>query len=270
MGSMDRHERAGQAVSELSRIMARLRAADGCPWDREQTLETLKAYLIEECYELVGAIDAGAVDEHREELGDVLLQVVFQSQIRAESGEFGLAEVADAISDKLVRRHPHVFGNESAKSAAEVHTNWESIKAEERKAKGQPRSGRLAGVPRSLPALLQAYRIGQKASSAGFDWPEASGAWDKLHEELAELEEAMAGDDRAHLEEELGDVLFALCNVARHAGLDPEDALRGANMKFQRRFEVIESELDRLGERFEESSLDRLERLWELAKSREG
>ncbi len=249
--------------------MARLRAPDGCPWDREQSLETLKAYLLEECYELLEAIDSGDVDEHREELGDVLLQVVFQAQIRAEAGTFSLSDVAEAISSKLLRRHPHVFGEGTAANAAEVHANWESIKAAERKAKGSQKVGRLAGVPRSLPALLRAYRIGQKASSAGFDWPDACGAWDKLHEELEELKEAMAGNDRDHLREELGDVLFALCNVARHAGIDPENALRGANVKFQRRFEVIESELDRAGERFEDSDLDRLEGLWELAKSRE-
>ncbi|MEL6546439.1 MAG: nucleoside triphosphate pyrophosphohydrolase [Myxococcota bacterium] len=266
---MDRHRSAGEAVAELSRIMARLRAPDGCPWYREQSLETLKGYLLEECYELIDAIDSGDRDEHVEELGDVLLQVVFQAQIRAEEDAFGLAEVAKAISDKLLRRHPHVFGDKKANDSAEVHANWESIKAQERKDKPTKKQGRLAGVPKAMPGLLRAYRIGQKASSAGFDWPDARGAWDKLEEELAEFSEAMGQNDPEHLREELGDVLFAVCNVARHAGLDPEDAIRGANEKFQRRFEVIEQELDRAGERFEESSLDRLEGLWELAKSQE-
>ncbi len=262
----DRHQRAGEALSELSRIMQALRAPDGCPWDREQTLETLKSYLVEETYELLEAMDAPV--EHREELGDVLLQVVFQSEIRAESGEFSLADVVLAVSDKLRRRHPHVFGSTAARSVNDTIENWESIKAKERKKRGAP-SGRLSGVPRSAPSLLRAFRVGQKAAATGFDWPELQGAREKLDEELRELDEAIADGDREQLFDELGDVLFATCNLARHLEIDPDQALRQAIAKFERRFGVIEKELDRAGETFEQASLDRLEALWKIAKRQE-
>lgn len=255
---------AADALHRLLEIMARLRAPDGCPWDREQTLETLRAYLIEEAYEVLEAIDSGDVDAHREELGDLLLQVVFQAQIRAEAGEFAFADVATAIADKLVRRHPHVFGESAEDTPEAVKASWEAIKAQERAGK-KSRVSRLDGVPKHMPALHQAFRIGEKAAAAGFDWPSAAGAWAKLDEELDELRSAKTAAD---VEEELGDVLFATCNVARHLGRDPENALRGAVAKFNRRFRFIEAELDRQGLRLEDCDLDRLEGIWEQAKSR--
>lgn len=261
---------AESALTRLLEIMQRLRAPNGCPWDREQTLESLRPYVIEEAYEVLEAIESGDADAHRDELGDLLLQVVFQAQIRAEAGDFAFADVAIAIADKLERRHPHVFGDEAdpTLSADALNASWEAIKAQERAAKGASPtpSSRLDGIPKALPALQRAYRIGQKAAAAGFDWPNIDGAWEKLAEELDELR---AATTREHVEEELGDVLFAVCNVARHLSSNPEHALRAAIMKFSRRFQHIEAELDRQGLTFEECDLDRLEGIWEHAKRRE-
>lgn len=269
-----RHARAGHALERLSEVMARLRGPGGCPWDHEQTLETLKTYLVEECYELVEAIDE-SVEAHCEELGDVLLQVVFQSEIRSEEACFGLADVIETVHNKLIRRHPHIFAEGHAQDSAAVLSTWETIKAQERKNAGKD-AGRLAGVPKHAPALLRAYRIGQKAATTGFEWPSIDGARQKLNEELGELDEVLQNDaglddapQRTRLREEFGDVLFALCNVARYLEIDPEHALRDAIAKFERRFRVIEEELDRVGETFEQSSLDRLESLWETAKEQE-
>jgi tetrapyrrole methylase family protein / MazG family protein len=265
---MDRFEKAGQAFAELCRTMATLRAPDGCPWDREQTFETLKTYLLEETYETLEAIESGIPEEHCEELGDLLLQVVFQSEIAQETDLFDVAQVCDGIRNKLVRRHPHIFGDAGAKTAKEVAETWEEIKAKERKGKeGKKRSSVLDGLPSHLPALLRAYRTGEKAAGIGFDWPDATGPLEKYNEEWIELKEALdSPEDRDSIKEELGDVLFSLVNYSRHLGFDPEDALRGAINKFHQRFRHVEQSALSTGKNLRELGIDRLNVLWEDAK----
>lgn len=257
-------EHYGEAFERLVGIMARLRAPGGCPWDREQTLASLRAYLVEETYEVLEAIEDGTVADHREELGDLLLQVVFQSELRREAGEFDAADVAHAISDKLIRRHPHVFGEARADGAVQALDQWEKAKSEEK-------GGRsiVDGVPRALPALLRAQRTGEKASRVGFDWPDVSGALAKVREELAELEVAIAGKDPAAIEHELGDLLFSTVNVARFAGVGAEDALHGAVNRYRTRFQHIERRAKALGEDLSTMGLERLDRLWDEAKALE-
>ncbi len=255
--------------------MAQLRAPGGCPWDREQTLETLKTYLLEETYETLDAIDAGDPNGHRDELGDLLLQIVFQSEIAQEAGTFGLAEVATAIADKLVRRHPHVFAGSYAHTSADVSKNWERIKAEERAKSGKSKAaqGTLDSVPKALPALLRALRTGEKAAAVGFDWTRAADVRAKVYEEWSELDQALkeregTRDSRNHAQvtEEIGDLLFSVANLSRHLGVDPEDALRRTLEKFQSRFSYIERELAVRGKVPSEATIDELERLWEDAK----
>ncbi|HZU84111.1 MAG TPA: nucleoside triphosphate pyrophosphohydrolase, partial [Polyangiaceae bacterium] len=205
----------GRNFPELVAIMQKLLAPDGCPWDREQTLETLKPYLVEEMYEVLEALDAGDVEGHREELGDLLFQIVFQAELRALDGKFGIEDVVAAIASKLVRRHPHVFADVKVSGSSEVLENWGRLKEAERKAAGKVRKT-LDGVPRALPALLQAQRVGEKAAEVGFDWPDVAGVREKVDEELRELDEAVAQGDVDAIEAELGDVFFALVNLARH------------------------------------------------------
>ena len=270
--------RSSEAVDRLLAIMARLRGPDGCPWDREQTLVTLRPYVLEETYEVLEAIDAGDAGAHREELGDLLLQIVFQARIAEEEGRFDFAGVADAISDKLLSRHPHVFGSGArspdARPGAEeasvadadgVLRQWAALKKKENEAKGRGRSV-LEGVPRDLPGLARAERLTEKASRIGFDWPDAAGARAKVAEELGELDEAIATGDRSRVEDELGDLLFAAANLARKLGVPPEEALRGTLRKFIRRFEHVESELARRGVPHGEASLEEMDRIWEEAK----
>ena len=216
-------DQIGRAVGRLARLMNTLRSPGGCPWDQEQTLDSLRPYLLEEAYEVLHALEHGSIDDHREELGDLLLQVIFQSEIRRESGQFNLADVAEAIYAKLVRRHPHVFGDKAAGNSKEAYGSWEKIKAAERATQGETQKGTLDGVPDALPALLRAYRIGEKASSVGFDWSSEVGAMSKLREELDEFSEVLAQDEpkTSRLEEEFGDLLFAAVNTARHLKLDP-------------------------------------------------
>ncbi len=259
--------------------MARLRGPDGCPWDREQTLSTLRPYVLEETYEVLEAIDSGDAAAHREELGDLLLQIVFQARIAEEEGRFDFAGVADAISEKLLSRHPHVFGPgatspdarpdpaaSTVRDADGVLRQWAALKKRENEAKGRGKSV-LEGVPRELPALARAERLTEKASRVGFDWPDAAGARAKVAEELAEVDEAIAGGDRARIEDELGDLLFAVANLARKLGIAPEEALRGTLAKFVARFEHVESELARRGVPHGGASLDEMDRLWEEAKA---
>lgn len=265
-------EAIGHAVGRLARLMHTLRAPGGCPWDGEQTLQSLKPYLLEEAYEVLHALEAGDTNDHKEELGDLLLQVVFQSEIRSESDEFCLSDVAEAIYAKLVRRHPHVFGESAgAENAKEAYGSWEKIKAAERAESGQRQKGTLDGVPDALPALLRAYRIGEKASSVGFDWNSEDGAVDKLKEELGELQELLTSPstERERIEEEFGDLLFATVNIARHLKIDPETALRQATFKFQRRFNFIEEALRRDGQHVSDTDLEGLEALWNQAKTQE-
>jgi MazG family protein len=258
-------DRSAQAVEKLLAIMARLRGPGGCPWDREQTLRTLRPYVLEETYEVLEAMEAGDPREHCEELGDLLLQIVFQARIAEEAGQFDFADVAEAIAGKLVRRHPHVFGNAQVKDAEGVMRQWVALKREEKAARGGGRSV-LEGVPRELPALARAERLTEKASRIGFDWPDAAGARAKVDEELGELDEAMAGGDPGRIEDELGDVLFAVANLARKLSLPPEEALRGAVGRFIARFEHVERELERRGIRHGTASLEEMDRLWDEAK----
>ena len=258
--------RAAQAIDELLAIMARLRGPDGCPWDREQTLRTLRPYVLEETYEVLEAIDGGDPREHCEELGDLLLQIVFQARLAEEQGSFDFAEVAEAISSKLVSRHPHVFGDARAPDAGAVLRQWAALKRTEKEKKGGGRSV-LEGVPREMPALARAERLTEKASRIGFDWPDATGARRKVDEELAELDRATASGDRAAVEDELGDVLFAVANLARKLGLPPEEALRRAVGRFVERFRYVEEELARRGVRHDETTLEEMDRLWQQAKA---
>jgi tetrapyrrole methylase family protein/MazG family protein len=257
--------RASDAVERLLAVMARLRGPGGCPWDLEQTLTSLRPYVLEETYEVLEAIDAGDARAHREELGDLLLQIVFQARIAEEEGRFSFADVADAIHDKLVSRHPHVFGDSDAKDADAVLRQWAAIKRKENEARGGGKSV-LEGVPREMPALARAERLTEKASRIGFDWPDASGARAKVAEELAELDEAVAGSDRRRIEDELGDVLFAVANLARKLSIPPEEALRGALGRFVERFRYVEEALANRGAAPGEATLEEMDRLWDEAK----
>ncbi len=261
--------RAARAIEHLLSIMERLRGPGGCPWDREQTLRSLRPYVLEETYEVLEAIDGGDVADHREELGDLLLQIVFQAQLRREEGAFDFADVADAISGKLVSRHPHVFGDAEVKDAEGVLRQWAALKREEKKKKGGGKSV-LEGVPREMPALARADRLTEKASRIGFDWPDAGGARAKVTEELEELDAAIAAGDRAEIEHELGDVLFALANLGRKLQLAPEEALRGTIGRFVSRFEHVERELERRGIPHGTATLAQMDALWDEAKSLEG
>lgn len=260
---------AGPAFEALVEIMRRLRAPDGCPWDREQTLDSLRQWLVEETYEVLDAIERDDPAEHRDELGDLLLQVVFQAQIRAEQGAFDVADVARSITDKMVRRHPHVFGEASSDRAA-VRANWHAIKAAEHAEQGKARPSALDGIPRALPALLRALRLGQKAARVGFDWGAADAVFDKLDEEQAELREAVASGEPSAIEAELGDCLFTVVNLARKLGVDPETALHRSCAKFDGRFRALEAGVQAEGSAVGDLDLDTLEAHWARAKSEVG
>ncbi len=225
----------GTTLARLVGLMQRLLAPDGCPWDREQSFETLRKYVLEEACEVIDAIDGGDRKAIREELGDLLLQVVFQAELARREGAFAIDDVVAGIVDKLVHRHPHVFGHLSAKDAEEVLQNWEKLKAKEKGGRGI-----LAGVPRSMPALTRAQRIGEKVARVGFDWDDAKGSRAKVAEEMGELDAAIASGDASKVEEEMGDVLFALVNLSRHLRVDAEGALRGTIDKFTQRFAHVE------------------------------
>ena len=252
-------------VAKLIDIMARLRAPDGCPWDQEQTLESLQKYLIEETYEVIDAIDSGDPAHHCDELGDLLLQVVFQAQIRSESGAFTFEDVARSINDKMIRRHPHVFGDVSVKDSDEVLRNWEEIKAQE-KGSVDASASVLDGVPKALPALMYADKIQRKAARVGFDWGDVAPVLDKVDEELGELRAAIASGDKAAVQEEMGDLLFAAVNVSRFLSHDAEALLRVATAKFIDRFQKLETLA--LGRELEltNMSLDELDVLWDEVK----
>jgi MazG family protein len=260
-------KQTGAEVTKLVGLMQRLLAPDGCPWDREQTLATLVPYLVEETYEVVDALASGNVTDHREELGDLLLQVVFQSELRFTEGAFGIDDVAHGIVTKLVRRHPHVFGEVKAQNADEALASWAKLKAEEKAKQGK--KGALDGIPKSAPALLRASRAGEKAGAVGFDWPDATGPRQKIDEELSELDRALSAGDKAQIESELGDVLFATVNLARKLGLDAESALRAATDRFGRRFAHLEETLAAQGRAVRDASPEEQDRLWEAAKAAE-
>ncbi|MCO8030340.1 nucleoside triphosphate pyrophosphohydrolase [Brevundimonas diminuta] len=256
-------------VDRLKEIMVRLRDPNGgCPWDVEQTFQTIAPYTIEEAYEVADAIERGDMDELRVELGDLLFQVVFHSRMAEEAGHFRLEDVAEAMADKLVRRHPHVFGDEAAKATGPAQkARWEDIKAAERKAKEQ--HGVLDDVPVGLPALTRAAKLTKRAGRVGFDWPSTDEVFDKLAEEVEELRAEIAAGDKDKAREELGDLLFVVANLARKLEVEPEDALRAANAKFVRRFAFIETELKKDGRTPEQSDLPEMDALWDAAKAAE-
>jgi tetrapyrrole methylase family protein/MazG family protein/ATP diphosphatase len=257
-------------VERLLEIMARLRDPErGCPWDREQTWASIAPHTIEEAYEIADAVERGDATHVRDELGDLLFQVVFQSRIAEEQGLFRFDDVVDAISEKLERRHPHVFGDACIASAAEQTAAWERHKAEERKAKGG-QGGVLDGVTLGLPALTRSAKLGQRAARVGFDWPDTAGVFDKIREELDELQQAVAGGDSTHVRDELGDLLFSVAQLARHLHVDPEGALRDAGGKFERRFRRMEARLAEQGRTAASTSAAELEALWAQAKQEIG
>ena len=264
---------AGAWFEKLVQLQARLRAPNGCPWDREQTHASLRTYLIEEAYEVLDAMKSGDDAKFAEEMGDLLLQIVFHSQIATEEGRFTVADVIREVHEKMMRRHPHVFGEKRAKDAAEVLRNWEQIKAGERAAKkekpgtanGKPKS-LLDGVTRTLPAMLEGLQLTRKASRAGFDWENAQGVFEKLSEECAELRQATASEDAGKVEEEVGDLLFAAVNLARILQVDPEIALKNANAKFTRRFRQMERLAEESRRKFGDIPRAEKEALWETAK----
>jgi nucleoside triphosphate diphosphatase len=283
--------------------MARLRAPGGCPWDREQNFDTIKPYTLEETYEVLEAIDNRDWPELRDELGDLLLQVLFYSQMAREEQHFSIDDVLDRLSQKLIDRHPHVFGDVEAKTSADVLRNWEALKAEEKKKRLEAGGGKgakatedkqsvLAGVSSAIPALLEAFKLSSRAAHVGFDWPNIESLLEKLHEEADELkqnlkdfpapgprpvqrgvagsgQQEVAQELKARLEDEVGDLLFVLVNVARYLGLDPESALKKTNRKFKRRFQFVEQQVRARGRKLEQSSLDEMEELWQASKAQE-
>jgi tetrapyrrole methylase family protein/MazG family protein len=247
----------GSKTEELAMIMNRLLGPDGCPWDKEQTHQSLARYLIEECYEVVEAIKSGEMSQLREELGDLLLQVVFHAALAERAGHFDLAQVADTVAQKMINRHPHVFSDLSLQTSSQVLEIWEGFKKDEGK------KTILEGIPAMLPALLRAFKIQEKAARVGFDWPDAQGAVEKLKEEIDELGQAQDADKLA---EEMGDVFFALVNVARLKGIEPEGALQATNDKFIRRFNYIEEKARAAGRDLQDMSLAEMDSLWDEAK----
>ena len=255
-----------RSFDDLVRLMTRLRGPDGCPWDRKQTLPDLKPYVIEESYEVVDAIDQNDRAALAEELGDLMLQAVFIAEITREEGSFDIYDSITAIHDKLVRRHPHVFGDVVASDAEQVLVNWEKLKQDERKAENK---SVLSGVPQAMPALLKASRLTEKAARVGFDWRRTEDVLEKLDEELAELREAIAEGDAEHVHEEIGDLLFTIANIARKVNVNPEEALQSTNRKFMRRFEAMEARVREGDQNLDQLELEEMDRLWDEAKAAE-
>ena len=276
-GTTTRQLTAGAWFEKLVALQKRLRARNGCPWDREQTHRTLRTYLIEEAYEVLDALESGDDLKFAEEMGDLLLQIVFHSQIAAEEGRFNISDVIREVHEKMVRRHPHVFGTKRAKDAAEVLKNWEQIKAGERRAKQEsgdlPESAKavslLDGVPRGLPATLEGLQLTKKAARIGFDWDDAAGILSKMREENTELQQALKDNDSRKIDEELGDLLFAGINLARYLHADPEIALKKANAKFAQRFREMERLAAESGRKLESVPRVEMEALWDAAKKSE-
>ncbi|HEY5652816.1 MAG TPA: nucleoside triphosphate pyrophosphohydrolase [Pontiella sp.] len=260
--------KAGESIEWLLEVMRKLRSPDGCPWDREQTNESLKSDLIEEAYEVIDAIESGDVSELEEELGDLLLQVVFHSQICSEDGHFEFHNVAEGISEKLVRRHPHVFGDVEVSGASEVLQNWDAIKKSEKKEGDKPASI-VSGIPKHLPALQKAHQIQKRAARAGFDWDNIDDVFEKLHEEINEVKEAINRDHEDDIRDELGDLLFSVVNVSRFLGYNPEELLNHNIKKFVRRFQGVEERVHASGRAFKEFTLDELDAFWNEAKREE-
>jgi len=268
-------KRIGKLFEDLVAVQARLRAPGGCPWDREQTHSTLRTYLIEEAYEVLDAIETGNSQELAEELGDLLLQVLFHADLAREDGAFDISDVITGIHDKMVRRHPHVFGDVKADTAGEVLKNWVQLKAKEKQtasSRGVASQSKvpsiLDGVPRNLPALLEAYQITRRAARVGFDWESVEGIFEKLEEETLELRSALAAANRHAAEEEVGDLLFSVVNLARFLGLDPEVTLKYSSLKFKERFQGMEREASHSSRTLSQLSKEELDQLWEASKGK--
>jgi MazG family protein len=263
-------KRIGKLFEGLVGVQARLRAPGGCPWDREQTHATLRTYLVEEAYEVLDAIEKGSPQDLAEELGDLLLQVLFHADLAREAGAFDISDVITGIHDKMVRRHPHVFGDVKADTAGEVLKNWALIKAREKQSSSQSASSQnpslLNGVSRNLPALLEAYQLTRRAAQVGFDWESVNGIIEKIEEEIAELRAEVANSNRRATEEEVGDLLFSVVNLARFLKLDPEVTLKLSNLKFKKRFQEMESEALQIKKNLSDLSKEELEELWASAK----
>ena len=264
----------GERFQKLVEIMATLRGPNGCPWDKQQDFNSLKPMLVEEVYEVLEAIENEDFEGLSEELGDLLLHVVFPAQLAKEAGKFDIDTVIEKISDKLVRRHPHVFGTDSASTPEEVIKNWEAIKAQEKSEKLKNRTPEqrslLEGIPSKLPAIHEAHQISARAARVGFDWPDVEGIFDKLQEEVRELKEVISSNgkqaQRERLEDEIGDMLFVIVNIARYLKIDSESALKRANRKFKTRFRYMEAELAKQGKNLEQTPLEEMEALWQKAK----
>lgn len=267
-GSQEHRRKAEAAFGKLCDVMTKLRAPGGCEWDRAQDLHSLRPYLLEETHEVLDALDALAPDgsgertgEHRDELGDLLLQIVFQAEIQREHERFDVGDVCDAVREKLVRRHPHIFGEGE-------RPGWEAIKRAEREEKGEGQKSALDGVPKELPGLLRALRVGEKAHAVGFDWPDHQGVVAKIEEELDEVKEAIEGGDPTRVSDEIGDLLYAIVNLTRHMKVDPEASLRRTIGRFEQRFRIVEERVRAEGKRPEDLGLEELEEHWSAAKRR--
>lgn len=258
---------AKYTMQDLIDIMAALRGENGCPWDKAQTHESLKPFLLEEAYEVIDAIDRGDANDLTEELGDLLLQIVFHSRLAEERGEFDMGDVIDGICEKMIRRHPHIFGDVKVENAGEVLKNWEDIKREEKDIKTQAQS--MANLPGTFPALMLAYKVQEKAARVGFDWADVKGAMDKVFEEMEELKEVYKDNNCDKIREEMGDLLFAAVNVARFLKVDPELALRDATKKFIRRFNYVEQAAAKSDRELQDMTLEEMDKLWEEGKKQE-
>ena len=264
------HREGAEEVERLLALMARLRGPGGCPWDQQQTHASQRPYLVEETYEVREALDQEDDPHLVEELGDLLLQVVFHAELAREEGRWSLADVARGITDKLWVRHPHVFGDVEAADPDAAFKSWEKVKAVEKAQRGRPRKSVIEGVPKAAPALMRAERVTDKAAAVGFDWPDREGVRAKVDEELGELDEAVASGDLAHIQAEVGDLLFSVVNLARWVGVHPEDALRETIERFTRRFQDLEGRLTDEGRSPADADLEELDRLWDEAKARHG
>ncbi len=279
--ALSANHRFGQLFEGLVELQIRLLAPNGCPWDREQTHESLRTYLIEEAYEVLDALESGDPDKFAEELGDLLLQIIFHSQLASQAGRFDVGDVIERVHTKMARRHPHVFGTDKADTAAQVLKNWEQLKAEERRqervsrglsaeaAQDEKSVSLLSGIPRTLPAVMEAYQLTRRASRVGFDWPNITGVLDKLREEIQELEAEIVNGNTANIESEAGDLLFSVVNVVRFLKLDPEIALKKANRKFVDRFRDMETQATESGKKLADLNATELDALWNAAKLRQ-
>ena len=262
MTEINQHESIGDSLSQLMKIVEKLRAPGGCPWDRDQTQASLLPYFLEEIYEVIESVEEGNMELLKEELGDILLHVVFQASIGKENKDFTLQDSLNYVNEKLIRRHPHVFADAKAEGPFHAKQNWEAAKHDEKK-----RESRLDGVPGTLPALTRSQRLQEKASYAGFDWKKVEQVWEKVHEEIGELKEAEEKGITEQIEEELGDTLFSIVNLSRFLGISAETSLRKTNRKFTSRFAQVEKELKKRGKKVEDSSFEEMDEIWNMVKN---